>query len=59
MHQTLFDNQQKDLNTFLDQVDLVIIEVGHDEIRRNAAALKGKLVLDCCNLPELAGAYHL
>ena len=59
VHQTLFDNQQKDLNTFLDQVDLVIVEVGHDEIRRNAAALKGKLVLDCCNLPELAGAYHL
>ena len=57
--QALFDNQQQDLQVFLDQVDLVVIEVGHEEIRRNAAALKGKVVLDCCNLPELAGAYHL
>ena len=56
---TLLPNQQHDLNTFLDQVDLVVILVGHDEIRKNAAALQGKIVLDCCNLPELADAYHL
>ena len=55
----LLPNQQHDLNTFLDQVDLVVILVGHDEIRKNAAALQGKIVLDCCNLPELADAYHL
>ena len=56
---TLLPNQQHDLNTFQDQVDLVVILVGHDEIRKNAAALQGKIVLDCCNLPELADAYHL
>lgn len=56
---TLLPNQQHDLNTFLDQVDLVVILVGHDEIRKNAAALRGKIVLDCCNLPEITGAYHL
>ena len=56
---TLLPNQQHDLNTFLDQVDLVVILVGHDEIRKNAAALQGKIVLDCFNLPELADAYHL
>lgn len=55
----LFTNQQHDLNSFLEQVDLVVILVGHDEIRQNADALKGKIVLDCCNLPELSGAYHL
>ena len=57
--QGLLPNQQHDLHTFLDQTDLVVILVGHDEIRKNAEALKGKIVLDCCNLPELAGAYHL
>ena len=56
---TLLPNQQHDLNTFLDQVDLVVILVGHDEIRKNAAALRGKIVLDCCNLPEIPDAYHL
>ena len=57
--QNLLPNQQPDLEAFLDQVDLVVILVGHDEIRKNAAALEGKIVLDCCNLPELADAYHL
>lgn len=56
---TLLPNQQFDLDTFLDQVDLVVILVGHDEIRKNVAALQGKIVLDCCNLPEITGAYHL
>ena len=55
----LFADQAKDLDDFLAQTDLVVILVGHDEIRRNAAALKGKIILDCCNLQEFAGAYHL
>ena len=55
----LLPNQQHDLKTFLDQVDLVVILVGHDEIRNNAAVLEGKIVLDCCNIPELSDAYHL
>ena len=55
----LLPNQQHDLNAFLDQVDLVVILMGHDEIRKNASALQGKIVLDCCNIPELADAYHL
>ena len=59
VNRTLLPNQQFDLNTFLNQVDLVVILVGHDEIRQNAAALQGKIVLDCCNLPELTDAYHL
>ena len=56
---TLLPNQQHDLDTFLDTVDLVVVLVAHDEIRENAGMLKGKIVLDCCNIPELAGAYHL
>ena len=55
----ILPNQLHDLSTFLNQVDLVVILVGHDEIRKNAAALADKIVLDCCNLPELTNAYHL
>lgn len=55
----ILPNQQHTLEAFLDQVDLVVILVGHDEIRKNAAALQGKIVLDCCNLPELTEACHL
>lgn len=55
----LLPNQQHDLAAFLEQVDLVVILVGHDEIRKNAAAFKDKVVLDCCNIPEFADAYHL
>ena len=55
----LLPNQQHDLNTFLEQVDMVVVLVGHDEIRKNAAVMKDKIVLDCCNLPELTDAYHL
>ena len=56
---TLFADQQNDLATFLEKVDLVVVLVGHDEIRKNAAMLKGKLVLDCCNIREITDAYHL
>lgn len=55
----LLPNQQHTLEAFLKKVDLVVILVGHDEIRRNATALQGKIVLDCCNLPELKEVYHL
>jgi UDP-N-acetyl-D-mannosaminuronic acid dehydrogenase len=55
----LLPNQQQDFDAFLNRVDLVAVLVGHDEIRKNAEKLRGKIVLDCCNLPELAGAYHL
>lgn len=55
----LLPNQKFSLNAFLDAVDIVVILVGHDEIRKNAALLKGKIVLDCCNLHELTDSYHL
>lgn len=55
----LLPNQQHDLGEFLKQVDLVVILVGHDEIRKKAAALRSKIILDCCNIPEFTDAYHL
>lgn len=59
VRQDLLPNQQTDFDGFLSRCDLVVILVGHNQIRQKADSLKGKVVLDCCNLPELADAYHL
>lgn len=52
-------NQYHDLGTFLDAVDLVVVMVKHDEIRRNMDRLKGKIVLDCHNVCTLDGVYRM
>ena len=44
---------------FLTEVDMVVIMVGHNEIRENMNKLQGKIILDTrniCNIPEV---YHL
>ena len=50
-------NQYHDLDAFLDDTDLVVIMVKHQEIRDNIGKLAGKVVLDCHNI--IPGAYHL
>ena len=52
-------NQFHDLDTFLNDVDMVVIMVKHDEIRQNMEKLRGKTVLDCHNICNLPGVYHL
>lgn len=53
------ENQYHNLNEFLDAVDIVIIMVGHDEIRDNVKKLQDKIVLDTRHIPGLEWAYHL
>ncbi len=52
-------NQMHDLDEFLNAVDLVVILVGHDEIKQNMQKLKGKVVLDTRHICFLDGVYHL
>ena len=52
-------NQYHDLDTFLADIDLVVIMVKHNEIRENMDKLAGKIVLDCHNICNLPGVYHL
>lgn len=52
-------NQYHDLKSFLDAVDLVVIMVKHTEIKENIDKLAGKVVLDCHNICNLPGVYHL
>ena len=53
------ENQFHDLDAFLDAVDLVVVMVKHDEIRENQDKLRGKIILDCHNIIDLPGVYHI
>lgn len=57
--QDVAENQYHDLDTFLSDVDMVVIMVKHDEIKRNWEKLEGKIVLDCHNICPLPNVYHL
>lgn len=53
------ENQYHDLEQFLDDVDLVVIMVKHNEIKENMNKLEGKIVLDCHNICNLPNVYHI
>lgn len=53
------ENQYHSLDTFLDAVDFVVIMVKHNEIKRNMDKLVDKVVLDCHNICNLPGVYHI
>ena len=52
-------HQYHDLDTFLGDIDLVVVMVKHDEIKENMEKLANKVVLDCHNIIELDGVYHI
>ena len=53
------ENQYHNLDEFLSEVDLVVIMVKHNEIKENMEKLTGKIVLDCYNICNLPGVYHI
>lgn len=52
-------NQYHDLDKFINDVELVVLLVGHDEIKQNMDKLKGKVILDTRKICELEGTYRL
>lgn len=52
-------NQYHDLDRFLADVDMVVIMVGHNEIRGQMDKLSGKIVLDTRNICRLPDVYTL
>lgn len=52
-------NQYYDLDEFLNAVDFVVIMVKHNEIKENIGKLENKIVLDCHNICNLPGVYHI
>ena len=52
-------NQMHDLDAFLNAVDLVVILVGHDEIKANMDKLQGKVIFDTRKICTIEGTYYL
>ena len=52
-------NQYHSLDEFLKDVDFVVIMVKHNEIKENMDKLSDKIVLDCHNICNIPGVYHL
>ena len=52
-------NQYHDLDSFLNDVDLIVLMVKHTEIKENMNKLLGKTVLDCHNICHQPGVYHI
>ena len=52
-------NQMHNLDEFLNSVDLVVLLVGHSEIKQNLDKLKGKVILDTRNICNIDGTYRL
>lgn len=52
-------NQYHAFDIFLENIDVVVIMVGHKEIKDYVAKLKGKIVFDTKNVIELEGKYVL
>lgn len=59
INKDVVQNQYHDLDAFLNDVDMVVIMVKHDEIKQHADKLKGKVILDCCNIIQQEGVYHI
>ena len=57
--QNIVSNQYHNLKDFLNNVDMVVIMVKHEEIKQNWDLLKGKIILDCHNICPLPGVYHI
>ena len=55
----LVPEQYHDLDAFLKDVDMVVIMVGHSEIRENMDKLAGKVVLDTRKVCDLPGVHRL
>lgn len=52
-------NQVHSLDEFLDQVDFIVIMVGHDEIKEHMDRLQAKVILDTRHICNLEGVYYL
>lgn len=55
----VYSNQFYDLDKFLNEVELVIIMVDHDEIKMNIDKLNGKIIYDTKNICSLPGTYRI
>ncbi len=59
VHKDVADNQYHDFNKFLNDIEFVVIMVGHDQIIANKELLEDKIILDTRNVCRLKNVYRL
>jgi len=52
-------NQYHDLDIFLADIDIIVLFVGHNEIKKNMDKLIGKIVIDTRHICVMDGVYYL
>lgn len=52
-------NQLHDFDDFLNSIDMIILLVGHNEIKENMNKLEGKVILDTRHICYIEGTYRL
>jgi len=55
----IIDHQYMDFEDFLNEIEILVIMVGHDHIKKNFDAIKNKLILDTRNICTFDGTYKL
>ena len=55
----MVENQYHDFDKFLNDIDMIVILVGHDEIKNNMDKIKDKIILDTRNICHIDGTYRL
>lgn len=59
IHENIVKNQYQDYMEFLNDVDMVVVMVGHEHLIRNMELLNGKVVLDTRNVCNHIDVYKL
>lgn len=55
----IVDHQYMNFEDFINEIEILVIMVGHDHIRNNINLIKNKLLLDTKNICTLEGTYKL
>jgi UDP-N-acetyl-D-mannosaminuronic acid dehydrogenase len=55
----IVEHQFMNFEDFLNEIEILVIMVGHDHIKENMDQIQGKLILDTRNICPLPGTYKL
>lgn len=59
INEEIVENQFMNFEDFVDNVEIIVLLVGHDHVKEHMAMLKDKLVLDTKNICQLKNVYKL
>lgn len=55
----IVQNQHHELDEFLSSIDMIVIMVGHDELKQNMEKIKDKVIFDTRNICNILGTHRL